>query len=423
MIRDDLVKVIDDWHKTIGQDTLYPRELLTEIDTETQEVVDIVGPRRSGKSFILKLLIQKLGNNKNWLYVNFEDPFFVLNNEPRIIEQLIETYKEYFSPNLQYLFFDEIQNIHQWESAIRKLRDAAGYKIYITGSSSKLLSGELATLLSGRHLSYQLFPLSFAEYLTFKGVDIPDKKGMVVKELTMLKYFDNYVAEGGFPQVVLTGKKELAKQYYIDIVERDIIKRYDVREKEVLEKLGLFLLGSSAKTASIAQLKKTYGISFVAASTYIEYFKDAFVVFDTPQFSYSLKRQQKSLKKIYAVDTGLANAVSFRLSEDKGRLLETAVFLHLKRLGKDIFYYKTQKNTECDFVIKQQDTMLPIQVSWNLVGEKTKQREQAALLQTMDELHTAEGLLLSRSEQGDVTYGAKHITIQPVFRWMLENRC
>lgn len=422
MINNDLVKIIEDWHKTVKVTPLFPRDLLRTIDTKTQEVVDIIGPRRSGKSFIFKLLILQIRDKGTWLYINFEDPYFVTHNDPQIIEQIIEVYKEYFSPSLTCLFFDEIQNIRNWETVIRKLRDTALYKIYITGSSSKLLSGELATVLSGRHLSYPLLPLSFREFLSFRNVHIVHKKDVLTKKQTLVRLFDEYLEYGGFPQVVLEKKHELLKQYYSDIVEKDIIKRHDVRQKTILEQMGLFLLSNSAKTISIESLKKTYDISYELASDYLEYFKEAFLVFELPQFSYSLKRQQKAYKKIFSVDTGLAGATSFRFSEDKGRMLENLVFLHLKRTFEAIYYYKTARGKECDFLVKQgRGPLIPIQVSWSINEEKTKRRELDALFETMDELKLSTGLLLTHDDSPDtITQGSKTIHQLPVYSWALD---
>lgn len=420
MIDNALLKIIDFWQKVTQEKNLRNRQLVEKIDMETKEVVDIVGPRRSGKSSIMKILIQKLKTKGNFLYINFEDPYFIDHNTPQIIEELVETYKEYYQTKLDYLFFDEVQNIASWEKAVRKLRDAGLYKIFISGSSAKLLSSELASLLSGRHLSYQLLPLSFAEYLVFQGISIEGKKDIILKEKALLKHFGQYLDWGGFPAVVLSRKLELLKQYYLDMIQRDIVKRYEIREKAVLEKMGVYLLTNSAKTISVSAIKNLYGISHQLASTYLEYFKDAFLIFELPQFSYSIKTQQKALKKIYAVDTGLANTISFRFSQDKGRILETSVFLALKQQGKEIYYYKTHSGKEVDFLIKGNDNKAQLlQVAWDVEDEKTKQREIGRLVEAMEEQGVGQGLLLTYDTSENISVNRKQIKIRPVNQWLL----
>ena len=336
-----LIKVIEFWRESIHLDGLQDRDIVGAVDLKSREIIDLIGPRRSGKSSILKLIVKRLGLKDNYLFINFADPIFITNNEPAVIEELIQVFREYFNPKLEYLFFDEIQDITHWERAIRKLRDDDKFKIFLTGSSSKLLSGELSTLLTGRHQSYRILPLSFQEFIAFRGVVLAGKRDLVLKEKTLLKHFDEYLSIGGFPEIVLTNNRELLKSYFFDIVQKDVVMRYDVREKEVLQKMAVYLMSNAAKIASVETLKNTFSISFALASSYIEYLKEAFLIFDLQQFSYSLKTQHKALKKIYSIDTGLSNAVSFKFSEDIGRALENVVFLELLKGGNEIYYYMT----------------------------------------------------------------------------------
>lgn len=417
-----LVKIIDFWKKTVDEKNLHPRPIVDTIDYKSREVVDIIGPRRSGKSSILKLLIQKLRLSDNFLFINFEDPYFVTHNQPQVIEELIAVYQEYFQKNLKYLFFDEIHAIDHWESAVRKLRDSGRYKIFLTGSSSKLLNRELSTLLTGRHMSYSILPLSFREFLSFKGIEIKSKKDVILKEKSLLKNFDDYLLHGGFPEIVKTGNLGLLKQYYFDIIQKDIVMRYDVRQKDILEKMGIYLITNLSKTISIESLKKTFDLSFEAVSTYLGYFHEAFLTFELTQFSYSLKTQQKALKKIYAVDSGLANTISFRFSEDKGRLLEQCVFLELKRRGYDVYYYKTKNNKEVDFLIKMPNRNKALmQVCWDMADTDTRKREFDSLRQAMEELKLNKAIILTYNSQEIAREGKKTITVLPVYKWLFEN--
>jgi len=417
-----LVKIIDFWNKSVERDKLHSRLVLEKINYKSKEIVDLVGPRRSGKSSILKLIIKRLKLSGNFLYINFEDPFFVTNNNPQIIEELVAVFKEYFNPKLEYLFFDEIQEINQWEKAVRKLRDGEKFKIFITGSSSKLLSGEISSLITGRHLSYNIFPLSFSEFLAFRGIKICAKKDIILKEKKFFKMFNEYLKIGGFPEAVLTENPELLKNYFYDILQKDIVMRHNIREKEILEKMAVYLLSNSGKITSIESLKTAFNISFFAAQSYLEYFKESFLVFELPQFSYSLKKQSKALKKIYAVDIGLANAVSFKFSEDKGRMLENAVFLELKNKEGEIYYYKTKNNLEVDFMVKEKTKIKKlIQVCWTLEDKKTKERELRSLMAAMDELKLKDGFILTYNEEDEIKMNKKIINVVPCWKWLLEN--
>lgn len=419
--KEQLVKIIDFWNKSAKSGDLFDRELVSKLDLKSKEIVDLVGSRRSGKSSILKLVIKKLGLDDNFLYINFEDPFFAANNSARVIEDLVEVFLEYFNKDLRYIFFDEIQEIFGWEKALRKFRDAKEYKIFITGSSSKLLSSEIATMLTGRHLSYKVFPLSFAEFLTFKGVSALSKKDRILNEQPIVKNFDEFLLIGGFPEAVITGEKELLKNYFYDILQKDVIARRNLRDKGALEKMGVYLLSNSGKMISLESLKKTLNLSYVSVSAYLNNLKDAFLVFDVPQFSYSLKTQAKAFKKIYAIDTGLADAVSFKFSEDKGRLLENAVALELLKNKKEIFYYRGQGNSETDFVVKEKlKVRQAIQVCWSLAEEKTSRREISGLAAAMREFKLKEGLILTYAEEAVIETDQGKIFVKPAVKWILE---
>ncbi len=421
MNKEALINIINFWQKAADKEHLFPRLLLNAINLKGDEIIDLVGPRRSGKSSLLYLIINQIKSKGNYLFINFEDPFFIENNGPQVIEELIDVYKEYYNPKLKYLFFDEMQNIKDWEKAIRKLGDGTNYKIFITGSSSKLLSRELSSLITGRHLSFELWPLKFKEYLLFKGLSIDSYRDFAQQKTKISRYFNKYMKLGGFPKIVLKENEELLKQYYLDILEKDIIKHYDIRHKQIIEKLGVYLLSQAGKLLSIASIQKTFWISFEIASNYIDYFKEAFLVFELPQFSYSLKTQQKAQKKIFAVDTGLANAVSFRFSEDKGRIFENTVFIHLKQMYSELYYYKTKNNLEVDFLCKQSKKVELIQACFDLYDEKTKAREISALVEAMKELKLSSGIILTNSTKDTIKIKGATIHVFPAFEWFLFN--
>jgi hypothetical protein len=242
---------------------------------------------------------------------------------------------------------------------------------------------------------------------------------MILQDAAVQKYFEEYLYIGGFPAVVLSGNQELLKQYYTDMIQRDIVRRHEVREAHILEKMGAYLITNSAKIVSLSSLQRLYGISYELASTYVDYFKEAFLLFEISQFSYSLKKQQKALKKIYPVDTGLANAVSFRFSEERGRMLETAIFLELKQRQKETYYYKTDSGKEVDFFVKDKDAGEFIQVAWDLDDEKIRKREVVSLLEAMEEQKLKNGLILTFNTKEKLSLDNKHIAIQPAYTWLL----
>ncbi|MDO9231119.1 MAG: ATP-binding protein [bacterium] len=419
--KEQLVRIIDFWQKSAKRNNLFERDVLDMVDCKSKEIVDFVGPRRSGKSSVLKLIIKKLKLKDDFLYLNFEDPFFVENNNPQIIEEAVEVYREYFNPNVRYLFLDEIQEIRNWEKAVRKLRDGTDAKIFLTGSSSKLLSKELSSLITGRHLSYRIAPLSFAEFLNFEKVKIKTKKDLILKDKLLQKKFDEYLEWGGFPAVVLQKNQELLKNYFFDILEKDIMARYEVRDRAMLEKMAVFLLTNSAKIVTLESLKNNFNLSFETVSTYVEYFKEAFLLFDLPLFSFSLKKQQKAFKKFYAIDVALAKNVSFKFSEDRGRVLENAVFLELKSRGDESYYYKTKEGLEVDFFSgangKNREL---IQVSWSIKDEAVCKRETKSLFSAMEELKMKKGMILTYGENDIIKKDDKEIIVRSVYRWMLE---
>ncbi len=416
------IETINFWLINSRDPILYHRDIINDIPVKTNEIIDIIGPRRCGKSSILKLIIKKLKLKDNYLFLNFEDPFFIENNTPRDIEDLINIFIEHFNPNLKYLFFDEIQQINDWERIIRKYRDSNKFKIFVTSSSSKLLSSELSTLLTGRHLTQKVFPLSFTEYLNFNNVHVKSRKALALKMPTIKKFLNKFLNAGGFPEAVLTNNPELLKTYFFDILYKDVVMRYDIRQKNVLEKIALFMISNSAKTYSINSLKKTFNISFELASSYLSYLKEAFLIFEIQQFSFSLKAQNKALGKIYSVDTGLASAVSFKFSDEKGRMLENVIFLELKKTSSQkLFYYKTKSNYEVDFLtfINEKPDLL-IQVAYSIDDPKTRHREIRALKAAMKELNLKKSYIITmESEEECLQIDGCEIEIIPASLWIL----
>jgi predicted AAA+ superfamily ATPase len=324
---------------------------------EMPEIVAITGVRRSGKSTIVLQIIENLLKDgvppENTLYINFEEPGLedVLN--ARFLTKIFDAHIEFYDPKGRvYLFLDEIQLVSGWEKFAASLYDRrANVKIFVTGSSSKLLKGEVATLLSGRYVSEVVYPLSFREFLDFKHV----KYTPLIKTPALYHKLREYVEFGGFPRVV-TEREEYAKkvvltEYFNSIVERDIVLRHKVKNIRDVREIANFSFTNVSGQISSYRIEKDFDISSQNARRYLEYFNEAFLLQFAPFFSYSVKKQTYNPQKVFAIDTGLRNAVSFKFSEDSGKLLENIVFLELLRKKQFPYYWKDDK-TEVDFLLR-----------------------------------------------------------------------
>jgi len=381
--------------------------------------VVISGVRRCGKSTLLNQIIGDL-YKQGVYYFSFEDERLVDFNVEDF-NHLYEVFLELYGDR-KVFFFDEVQNIPQWEVFVRRMQ-SKGVKFFITGSNASLLSKELGTKLTGRNVSVELFPFSFREFLTFKGYRLPpDWLSLTTERAVVKKHFAEYLHHGGMPEYLKYQNASLLKRVYEDILYRDIVARYGIKQVKPLRELGLYLLSNFGGTFSYNNLKKVLGVgSMNTIKSYADFLENSYLIFLVNKFSYSLKEQFIALKKIYCIDNGLAESIAFQFSRNKGKFLENMVFLALRRQTQEIFYYKTTNNLEVDFLIKsgKKDLRL-IQVADNLDNEKTRQREINALLKAMDELKLKTALILTEDDEEEIASGDKVITVKPVYKWLLE---
>jgi predicted AAA+ superfamily ATPase len=316
----------------------------------------LTGVRRSGKSTLLKQ-IMKLHGTVN--YFNFEDSRTAgfEHSDFLTVEDLFSE----LSGNNQFLFFDEIQNVEGWE---RYVRDAVDRRktVVITGSNAKMLSRELGSKLTGRHLDFEVYPFSYQEYLSF------------LKLNSCADSFGLYLKDGGFPGYLKLGKKEMLSTLVSDILTRDIFLRYNLRNHDVYRRILQFLLSNTGREVSFNNLKNVFEIgSATSVMEFLGYLSDAYLLFLVPKYDTSLKVQARNPRKIYGIDQGLVNFSSVSGSPDMGRLLENIVFLKLKREGREIWYFKGKK--ECDFIYRTENKKLAaVQVTWQ-VGPQNEKRE------------------------------------------------
>jgi len=377
------------------------REVIQQIDLYLPFAIILSGVRRCGKSILLLQLIRK---RENYYFFNFEDPRTV-GFEVSDFQKLNDVFQEEFGTQ-DYYFFDEIQNVQGWEIFIRSMLDK-GKKIVITGSNASLLSKELGTRLTGRHLRYELFPFSYTEMLTLLKIN-PNKES-----------FEDYLKKGGFPEFLKNQKEEILRELFYDIVIRDIVVRHKIRNLKTIKELGIYLLTNIGKEFSYNNLKKTFNLGSInTVISFISFFEDSYLLFTVPKFSYSFKQQLVNPKKIYSIDNGLSNANSVSFSSDKGRMLENVVFNNLRKKFKNIFYFK--ETNECDFVVKEkEEIVLAIQVCYDLNNDN-KEREINGLLEALIALNLEQGLILTFNNEDQFVIKNKKIFVKPTWKWLLE---
>ncbi|MBF0449427.1 MAG: ATP-binding protein [Candidatus Magnetomorum sp.] len=432
----DIIETLSDWNFWNHEhpDT-YPRKKYEQHVLEkglSGEIVILKGVRRCGKSTILinliKELIRKGTHPKNILFVNLEDPRFINDLSLNLLSQIRDTYLEYLNPDeIPFIFLDEIQTINKFEKWLLKEYELKRARLFVTGSNAKLLSREIGSSLTGRYLDEFIFPLSFQEFLVFKGLSITNPMEIISHRIEINRYFDEYLFFGGFPKIVLTEnhllKKAELRAYFDSILMRDIVTRYRLDNVSSLMGIAVYLMSSIAQALSVNAVKNHFKLSYDLVNRYIEYLENAFLIFRIPLFDWSLKKQQTNPKKIYAIDQGLSNIVSFNVGRRIGDRLENVVFLELLRRGFDIYYYKTKNNYEIDFVVKKNEQIVQlIQVAALLDEPKTKDREIRSLEKASGEIPhaaNAELIILTQNIQESIHINNKIITIKDVTAWLL----
>ncbi len=389
--------------------------------------VTLIGPRRSGKTTIMNQVIQRLITQgiprQNTLYVNFEDPRFFGELTPEFMNRLLSAYMTFLKPEGKtYLFLDEVQNVRGWERFVRQMIDQGERQIFVSGSSSKLLSRELGALLTGRHLDLPIYPLHFGEFLSFKGIVYGDRLDMIRRRDEIRGKIREFMQWGGFPAVVLgVNKQEILLNYVGDILSRDIVERYGITKADNLRTLCKYYMTNAASLISYNSIKGFLNMPVDTVERWSDYFNQAFLFFFVRRFSYSLKEQEKNPRKVYCIDTGLRNAVSFRFTEDLGKLLENLVFLKYLHNGADVFYWKDAQGYEVDFIVMKQGKIGDIcQVSFDVSEAKAKQRELRALLRALAFFNVKEGLIVTEELEAEETTNGFLIRYVPVWKFLLQ---
>ncbi len=389
-----------------------------QIDLKSTQAQVVIGVRRSGKSTLCRNALTRKG--VNFAYVNFDDERLVHLTGEDLNDVLEVLYK--INGDFNYLFIDEIQNIPEWYLFVNRLLRKQMHVI-ITGSNAKLLSGELATHLTGRHHSIALYPFSFAEYCDVKEVDVNSRTTKAIAERRAA--FDDYMRQGGFPELQFVGnEKDYIDGLVNNILKRDIEQRFKVFHTSAFEQMSHHLLNVAPAVVVEKTLQETFGFkSRHTAKNYLSYLKQAYLVVGLRKYS-PKSRMRVVGEKIYPIDVALMNKRENAFAgENLGWRLETIVYLDLlhryKNQGMDIYYY-SDRSGECDFVVCDgRKTILAVQVSYDISSPKTKKREIAGLLMAARKTGCDNLLLLTDHSDEDIIQDGYHIAIRPVFDYVL----
>ena len=372
----------------------------------------ITGPRRVGKSVLALLMLQ----GKNFAYLNFDDNLLLENwSEDLVMQMLDDVY-----PGYEYLLLDEIQNLPDWDLWVNKLY-RRGKNLVITGSNAKMLSSEMATTLTGRYLQIEMLPFSLNETMRWKKIapELPEQAAQTIAAT------DDYMRNGGYPETIQS--RAITRSYlstlFDSILFKDVAKRHNVRNTTDLYDLATYLLANFCNPVSANDLAAELGISSVTTTKkFCDYLAEPYLFFYLPRFNNKLKLMKKAPSKVYVVDNGFVQSTAFNLSENLGRLLENQVFVELLRRGyipgQTLFYYRTRNDKEIDFVTRKGTKVEQlIQVCYDMTSEKTRKRELDALIEAAEELHCDHLLVITNSEQQNLIWEGKQISIKSILNF------
>ncbi len=382
----------------------------------------ILGPRRAGKTHFVKFLINELINYVspwNILYVDFFHPFMIPYSSPKKFIELINSYLK--ERNIEhkdfYLFIDEVQELDEWHKVCEYYRNK-GVKVVITGSNASLISEDIGYLLVGRHIDYEIFPLSLREYIKWKNINLKVENPLDVVE----KY-----TFSSFPEYVIYENKEVLSQIFSDIVYRDLFWRHNVRDRDKMMNLIGYLLENIGRYVSYNSISRAIGISEKTAAEFLGYLQNTYLFFLLKRYSMKTQDIIKSPRKVYIIDNSFSILKRVKSLEDKGRYMENLVFIELKRRKKEFYYYLTKEGYEVDFLIKEGMQIKElIQVSYNVYDEDTFKREIRALLHAKEDLNLGDDVPLTiitwdYEDEKEIEWWRKkgRIRFVPLWKWLL----
>ena len=400
MVKKSTLEEVIIWQLGVVNAPSYTRDLLSEIKNVNTKFANIItGIRRCGKSTLVQQLMRRCSDES--LYVNFDTPnlFDFQIEDFRVLDEVIEERKA------KWLFFDEIQLVKGWEVYVRSKLEQ-GFNVMVTGSNSTMLSKELGTRLTGRHIDYALYPFSYTEFLGF------------TKQTASVETMEKYLDCGGFPEYVQSGDARILTDLISDILYRDILVRYNIKDESAMKSLFVFLMGNIGNLTSANKLVNAIGVkSSATVAAYFSYLENSYLVRFMPKFSYSYKTQMLNPKKVYSIDLGLHKVSSPSFLQDRGHKLENEVYLELLRKGYELYYY-SENGHECDFVAcKNNAPEMLLQVCERLNHENEK-REVAGLLEAMNNLHVEQGVVVTLDHEDLMYVDGRKLRVVPVWKWL-----
>lgn len=399
---------------------LNKRKILSKIikKLELKEIEIITGVRRSGKSALLKLIINELidtGINPNSiLLVNIEDPNFLYEPEKdKLLYKLIELSEKITSIKPEYIFFDEIQFLKGWELQVKSLYENGDFKkIFVTGSNSKLLDTSYANLLSGRYTINKIYPYDFREILEFKG--IKNMKALISNSATVKRVVDEILLYGSFPEIFKHKdydlKKELLLSYYDTIIYKDCISYFNIRETENFKRLIDYFIRNIGTLYSYNSLARQIESNENTVKEYIRVLEENFLLNEIKFYSDSFKKQMRENKKSYIIDNSFLTLTYIKNSEDKGRLFENLVFTEFMKRGYELYYFK--EINEIDFIVKRKDDTFAVQVSYEL-NKNNMERELKGLKTLMKKINLEKGMIITYDQENQID----NIEISPFYKY------
>jgi len=392
----------------------------------------VLGPRRAGKSVFSLVLLK----GRPFMYFNFDDEVLLGVDGINTDELMKELHAAY--GQIKTVLFDEIQNLPGWELFANRLH-RSGYNLVLTGSNAHLLSKELATHLTGRHMPIEILPFDFSEFLRAKKFQmdaeysaLPQRRG------ELLNLMENYLLNGGFPEVAVNNvdPKDYLDVLLDSLLFKDVVKRHRVKFSTQIGHLASHLINNFANLYTVRKLLESLNLkSATTVEKYIDYLEEAYLIFSLLRYSPKSLERIKSPRKVYAVDNGFVSAKAIQHSPDKGKLMENLVFAELVKRGvkpnRELFYYKTRNNREVDFVVKKGLEVTELmQVCYDLTNPDVEQRETKALFEASDELSAKGGsasggnvfklTVLTWDEKREVKKGGNVIRLKPLWEWLLE---
>jgi predicted AAA+ superfamily ATPase len=427
MKKEILKEIIRDF-QTRKLPSIHPRKV--SLPVNAGKIVSITGVRRSGKTCLMYDTIRQLSkegiNFDKIVYINFEDERLDFKTEE--LDLILQAYRELYPDTLLkkvYFFFDEVQNLPDWEKFVRRIADNVSQNIYITGSNAHLLSSDIATVLRGRSINYEVYPLSFMEYLTFNNT-ATDLYDPAVKA-KIVRRFEEFLRYGGFPEIFGLSheiREKTLQEYFNVMIYKDIVERFGITNLGVLKYFLKRVFESVTKPMSVNKIynelkSQGYRIGKNMLYEFLDAAESVYLVLPLKKYAPSVLKQELSEKKSYCIDTGLLSALSYDSQHNFGKLLENLVFLELRKAGKKIAFIKNGK--ECDFVLLENNSPVTvIQVSYSLSDYDTKKRELISLIETCRTLGIHEGFILTYDEDDEIFEDGMKITVMPVYKYLIQ---